>query len=302
MNNTDKVILVTGATGAQGGATARALLKAERKVRSLAFKSDTTQLEKAGSEIFRGNLDDPVIVSKAIQGAYGVFSVQNFDITNTDAERRHADNIVNGALKEGVEQIVHTSVSQEGNHENFPGWKEGRWANKYWTDKTYAVELVKRAGFKYWTILKPAYMMENFIQPRAKYVYPHLEKGEILTSLHPDTKLQLIAADDIGAFATAAFNNPEKYHGKTIDLASEALTMTEVAAKLSNVLGKKIKAVHVSPEEAVAKGLENDWVSMQQWQTEVGYNADIEALKQFPIRLTSFDEWAQKYKDQFLVE
>ena len=302
MDKSDKVILITGAAGTQGEAVAFKLLEAGFKVRALVFKSDASKLKDAGAEIVKGNFDEPESLIKAMEGVYGVFSMQNLDFAGDDAERRHAKNLADAALKAGVKQVVHTSVAQAGNHEKFPHWGTGRWWEKYWTDKSDAMQTIINAGFEYWTVLKPAGLMDNYIQPKANYINPHLKQGEILTAFRPETKVQVVSAEDVGSFATAAFKNSKAYHQKMIDLASEALTMTEIADIISRVTRKKVKAVHVSAEEAKAKGLFPLAVSSQEWSNEVGYNVDIEALKQYQIPLTSFEDWAQKHKNEFLIE
>ena len=303
MDKAEKIILVTGATGTQGKAVALELLQAGFKVRAQAFKSDATDLEKAGAEIVRGSCDDMEFLTKAMQGVYGLFSVQTPDITGDDVERRHAKNLAEAALKSGVKQVVHASVSQVGNHENFPGWHEGRWEEgfqKYWTDKDDAMKSMVNTGFEYWTVLNPAMFMENYIPPKVYYMYPCLKQDEILTSLHVDTESHLIAAEDIGKFAAAAFKDPKAFHGKLIGLAGDLLTTTAIAEKLGKVNGKKINAVHLSPQEALARGVSSMGVVMEEWMNEVGHNVDIKGLKEYGIHLTSFDEWLDKHKKELL--
>ncbi|WP_265429054.1 NmrA family NAD(P)-binding protein [Chryseobacterium sp. YIM B08800] len=183
MLNNDNIILVTGATGSQGGAVATALLKRGNKVRVMVRKSSIDSsiaqaLNKAGAEIVIADLEDKESIELALQNVYGLFSVQAMS-DGTDSERRHADILVDAALRKNVQHVIHVSVSQLGNYQKFPKWGENRWNEKYWLDKSYAEEKVKNAGFKYWTILRPTFLMDNFVQPKVNFMYPGLDSGKI---------------------------------------------------------------------------------------------------------------------------
>jgi uncharacterized protein YbjT (DUF2867 family) len=97
------------------------------------------------------------------------------------------------------------SVARCGEHTGFPQWDSGYWSRRYWSDKWDIEEAVRHAGFAHWTVLKPVFVMDNFASPKVKYMFPHLLEGRLLTALRPATRIQLVAADDVGAFACAAF-------------------------------------------------------------------------------------------------
>jgi len=297
-------ILVTGATGAQGGATARRLLAAGVTVRVLTRDTSSAAaraLAALGAELHRGGFDDADALATALRGSTGVFSVQIPDVLGDDAERRHGLALVQAAKAAGVQQFVHTSVDRAGTHTGFPRWGSGHWMEKYWTDKWDVEQAVRQAGFAQWTILQPAFMMDNFAQPKSRFMFPHLAKGEIVTALRPDTRMQLIAADDVGAFAAAAFAAPARFSGQTIGLGVESLTMDEVAAVLSRVLGSRITAHSVSADEAIARGLYPGWVRSQEWTNEVGYQTDVEAARAFGVPLTPFADWVDQHRDAIEV-
>ncbi|MNF23321.1 NAD(P)H azoreductase [compost metagenome] len=303
------LILVTGATGAQGGSTARELLAAGYQVRFLTRNPNAPiaqSLVAAGAAAATGDMEDAASVAAAMQGVYGVFSVQIPDSAGTDAERRHGHALITAAQEAGVTHFVHTSVCEAGKHTQFPGWDTGYWWQKYWTDKWDVEEAVRSAGFRYWTILKPAFMMENFAQPKAQYMFPHLQQGKIITALLPATRMQLIAADDVGVLARAAFADPEHFKQKNIDLAVEALTMEEVAATLGRVLGKSVSAQSVPPDEAIKAGLFPGWVRSQEWTNEVGYRADMPALNSalghYGIELTPFANWIERHAREIHID
>jgi uncharacterized protein YbjT (DUF2867 family) len=296
----DGAILVTGATGAQGGAVARALLLRGRAVRALVRdprSANARALREAGAELIPGDLDDPPSLDVAMRGVAGVFSVQIPDTRGNDSERRHGLALVRAARSAGVAHLVHTSVTGTAGRTSFPRWASGDWNQQYWNDKWDIEEAVRGAGFAAWTVLRPAFLMDNFAPPKAAHLFAHLVQGEIVTALHAQTRMQLIAADDIGAFAAAAFADPARFASRNIDLAAQALTMGEIATVLSKVIGHAITTTALTPAQAIARGLHPGWVRSQEWTNEVGYRADIAALAGWGVPLTSFASWAQTHRD-----
>ena len=305
MTTADSTILVTGATGAQGGATARALLAAGRRVRILARDPEAPAAQafaRSGAEVAKGDMNVLASLVAAMEGARGVFSVLRPDADGSDAERRHGYALVAAAQKTGVRQFVHTSVAEAGKHTQFPRWDSGYWYRKYWTDKWDTEEAVRNGGFEHWTILKPAFMMDNYAEPKASMMFPHLRQGKIITALLPETRMQLTCADDVGAFAAAAFADPARFNRKNIDLGTESLTMAEVAATLSRVLHKPVEAQSVSPEQAKAAGLFPGWVRSQEWTNEIGYRADVAALAAYGIPLTRFADWVERHAQEIVID
>lgn len=309
MSDKYPLIFVTGATGAQGGAAARELLAADYPVRFLTRNPDSPAAQAliaAGAQCVTGDLNNSNALPAAMKGAYGVFSVQVPDGSGADRERRHGKALINAALQAGVTHFVHTSVCEAGKHTEFPRWNSGYWWQQYWTDKWDVEVAVRAAGFTYWTVLKPAFMMDNFAQPKAQYMFPHLQQGKIITALLPSTRMQLIAADDVGVLARSAFAAPLHFHQQNIDLATEALSMDDVATTIRQVLSKPVLAQSVSPEKAVEAGMFPGWVRSQEWTNEVGYRADIPELKsalgRHGIDLTSFAIWVERHANEIHID
>ena len=117
------------------------------------------------------------------------------------------------------------------------------------------------------------------------------------TALAPETRLDFIAADDVGAFAAAALDDTARFHGHSIDLAAEALTMEEVAATLSAATGRSIKARSFSEEEMLARGVSPGVVSSQVWQRLEGYQVDLAAARSWGVPLTSLEQWAADHRN-----
>lgn len=299
-------ILVTGATGAQGGAAVDALLKQGAAVRVLVRNpaSEAAQgLARRGVELAQGDFDDEASLARATAGARGVFSVQLPPSPNDlDSEVRTGRKLIDAARNANVDTFVHTSVARAGDQQSFVGWAEGRWWPDYWNSKSRVNDAVMAAGFPHWVILKPAFMMDNFIPPKVNWMFPGLKRGMVGTAMNPDTRLDLIAAEDVGAFAGAAFAKPSAFHRKIIDLAADSLTMAELAHTLSGITGKPITARTLTPDEAAAEGHHSGLTSSQQWCNVEGYKVDIAKARTHGVPLTAFADWAHQHRADFAID
>jgi len=294
-------VLVTGATGAQGGAVARVLLAARVPVRALVrdvASPAARALQAIGAELRHGDLDDAASLHRAAEGIDAVFSVQNAPAPgDPDSERRQGRALVGAAHGAGVRHFLQASASNAGDFRAMAGWAERRWDCNYWESKADVEDAARAAGFPACTILRPAFMMENFAQPKAVFMFPDLARRAILTAIAPETRMPLIAADDIGAAAALALAEPERFAGAAIELAGDWLTLGEVADILGRIKGVTITARTLPPADLVARGQHAGWVESQQWQNVVGYPARpamMEALGLKPIR---FADWAGAHAD-----
>lgn len=291
-------VLVIGATGNQGGATARALLDRGVAVRALVrdTRSDKAQaLKERGAELVIGDLDDAASLFAAAEGADGVFSIPYPDVTDLagDAEVIRGRNVVEAARKAGVAQVVHSSVSGAGEfHRTQPGWAEGRWDQHYWESKAAIDEAVRTGGFERWTVLKPATFMENLTG--WSYLFGDWSSGTIITGFAADTRIPWIAVDDIGEAAAIAFTEPGRLDGMDVELVGEMLTMTETAAILSEVTGRTISAPVLSPLEAVERGMLPAMVNGVERINANGTPARPEQVRALGLPTTDFRTWARR--------
>lgn len=300
---TDKLkglVLVTGATGTQGGAAVQALLDAGFGVRALvrdATSAGAAALAGLGAEVFQGDYEDVPSIEAAVKGVQGVFSVQMPPHpSDPDREVRTGLRLLDAAILAGVDMYVHTSVARAGDHTQFVDWDSGRWWQRYWESKTEINDAVSQRGLKHWVILKPANIMENFLPPKVHGMYPSLAQGKLETAILPETRLDMVAAADIGAFAVAAFEDPARFSGHSIDLAGESLTMDEVASKLSSGTGHEVKVQSLTEEEALAHGISAGVISSQIWDNVEGYKVNIEAARKWGVQLTSFGDWVDEHR------
>ncbi|MFB9660365.1 NmrA/HSCARG family protein [Glycomyces mayteni] len=295
-------VLVTGATGRQGGATARSLLAAGVPVRALVRDPDADrarELQARGVELVAGDLRDRDSIVRAATGARAVFSVQmpaagsdGFDFAG---EVVQGVNLIEGALAAGVPQFVHTSVSGAGQHTEVPGWDEGRWDYMAPTlgAKAAVQDRLREAGFAHWTLLKPAFFMENFL-PSMAFLFPRGLDGGLVSVLHPHTRLSLIAADDVGAAAAAALAEPGRLDGVELELAGDFLSMDEIAETLSAALGRRFAAPDMDEAEALAAGMPPMGAS-HQWMNDVSQPARPEFARALGLPLTDFATWTKRH-------
>jgi uncharacterized protein YbjT (DUF2867 family) len=262
-----KLILVTGATGQQGGAVARHVLKqpgfAVRALTRDSAKAAAEDLAEAGAEVYEGDLDNPASIRRALEGAWGVFSVQNFMEAGYEGEIRQGKAVAEAAKAAGVQHIVYSSVVSADQQTGLPHF-ESKWQIE---------QDVTHSGLSY-TILRPAFFMQNWYN----YMREPILNGTLALPLNQQTRLQQISIEDIGAIAAKAFQNSTKYSGRTIELAGEELTMQRVVETLSRVLARNVKYVQVDWDQ-FRQSAGEEMTKMYRWFNDVGYHVEIAALR-----------------------
>ncbi|HET7318683.1 MAG TPA: NmrA/HSCARG family protein [Nitrospirota bacterium] len=283
MDKSKDKILVTGATGRQGGAVARYLLKSGYKVVVMTRKPQDEKagmLRSLGAEVIQGDYDAPKSCDPALEGIWGVFAVQNTWEAGVEREEEQGKRFAELARKKGVIHYVYASVGSAHRNTGIP----------HFDNKWRIEETVRGLKFPSYTILRPAFFMENFTSPS---FLPGLLEGKLLMGLKAETKLQMIAADDIGRFGFLAFDQHEKMNGVELDIAGDEHTMPETAEILGRAMGRSIRFVEV-PKEEVRK-MSEDYAIMLEWFDRVGYNVDIAALAQkYGIKPIKLSEWAAR--------
>ncbi|MGE5892955.1 MAG: NmrA/HSCARG family protein [bacterium] len=283
MNKAKDIILVTGATGRQGGAVARHLLDRGYKVRAMTRnpKSDRAlALNNLGATVIKADFDDPKSLEKALEGIWGVYSVQNTWEAGVEREEEQGKRFAKLAREKGVGHFVYSSVGSAHRSTGIP----------HFDNKWRIEEAVRSLKFPSYTVLRPAFFMENFVSP---WFLPGMIEGKLLIGIKPETVLQMIAVDDIGRFGLLAFEHYEEMKGVELDIAGDERTMPEAAGILSRAMNRKIEFVEV-PKDDVRKW-SSDYAIMLEWFDRVGYNADIAGLeKKYGFKLTKLDEWARR--------
>lgn len=277
----DRVILVTGATGQQGGAVARELLARGRAVRAMTRNPESDaagSLAARGADVVRGDLDDADSLRRAVEGAWGVLSIQNTWEAGVEREETQGKRLAEVAKRAGVRHFVYHSVASADRSTGIP----------HFDNKWRIEETVRGLGFPSWTIIRPVFFMENLTSAWFK---PAIDDGTLALGIEPDTPLQMIAVVDIGRYGARAFEHPDEMNGRAIDIAGDELTPPAIAEILSQAAGHGIAHYRVPIEQVRESSA--DFAMMLEWFDAVGYDADIEAnAAEFGIRPTPLKEWA----------
>lgn len=301
MTNKDKAkVLVTGATGMQGGAAVQALLRLGHPVTAFVRNPSSTAaqtLAEQGITLATGDMDDLASLEAASAGHDTVFSVQlaGVDPADPGAEQRKARNIAAAAKKAGVAQIIHTSVSATGWRSQHPGYEQSDLHTAYWDEKEAAEEAIRQSGIDRWTILKPAFYMNNFLPAKRDPMFPDLPQGKLVTATSPQTVLALINTDDFGAAVAAAVTEPDKFHQAEIEFAGDALTHPQIAEVMSKAAGREIVVVSATLEEQqqrLGAAMGTAVADSQIWNDHVGYPARPHHAAQYGLTTTTFEQWA----------
>ena len=296
---TPKSILVTGATGAQGAAVVNAALEKGWKVRALVRspeRDDAMALRARGVELVEGSFDDAASLARASTDMYAVFSVQLAIGTPPGDEVTQAQRLIAAAKAANVQHMVHSSVSAT-------GWRKGLSPDEasasrvYWDCKEAVEAAMRDASFAYVTILKPAFMMENFLLPKSTGMFPDLADRAIYMALPADVPLATIATRDIGAATMAAVEQPDKFDGADLELAGDALTIRTMAEVIGKAVDATIEVHSLPPADVIARGQYPGWVESQVWAGKVGYPARPEHQRAYGLSPTSFTEWAEQNRD-----
>jgi uncharacterized protein YbjT (DUF2867 family) len=279
----ERTVLITGATGKQGGATARALKGKGFNIRAMTRKPESEAASAiardTGAALVEGDLNDPSSLKRALSGAWGVFAVQNTWEAGVAGEEEQGKRIAQLAREAGVQHYVYTSVGSAHRNTGIP----------HFDNKFRIEEMIRGLDFPSHVILRPVFFMENLTSPW------FLNGDNLYAALAPTTKLQMIAVDDIGQYSARAFTDAATLNRREIDIAGDAPAMSDVAAALSKGLGRTIIFVQI-PISDVRKNSE-DFALMLEWFERVGYDVDIPGLeREFGIRPMKLEAWAARQK------
>ncbi|MFJ7159146.1 NmrA/HSCARG family protein [Streptomyces sp. NPDC101118] len=274
-----QTILVTGGTGRQGGAVARDLLRRGFPVRALVRdpqKAEARALEEAGAVLVRGDMEDAASLDAAMEGVHGVFSVQTFrGPGGVEAEIRQGKAVADAAVRAGVKHYVYSSVGGADRDTRVPHFESKLVGEQYLATLDLPT-----------TILRPAMFHDILLD-----IKPRPVQGELVLAmwLDPETPVQVIATSDIGAFAADAFENPEAWLGRTVDIASEELTGPQMAAAFEAASGVPTRFQQL-PIEPLRAG-RPDLANMFDWFERDGFQADLPELRKGRPNLLSLEAW-----------
>lgn len=281
MLNSQTSILVFGATGQQGGSVARALLNKGWSVRVMVrdpFSQASLALQEAGAEMMTGTFDDIDAMREAMQGVYGVFSVQPSSPGGTvtdDEEIRYGKTIASLAVESGVQHLVYSSGSAVSD----------RPTGVAHFDTKAEIERYIRTLPIVSTIVRPATFMELLVMPGFG-----LEEGKFHFFMPPGDAIQLLAVEDIGKIVAAIYAAPARYKGKTFEIASDAVTGLRLQELFSATAGRPIPYSRFSNDVLSANPFLQKLTALVDDGRLAGH-ADLQAIRQMNPQLQTFASW-----------
>lgn len=284
--NSDKTVLVLGATGHQGGAVVRALSARGFVVRALTRdpeKPAARALGELGVTLFKGGFDDAASLKDSMAGVHGVFSVQTpYGPGGAQGETREGIAVAEAVKAASVEHLVYSSVGGAERHTGIP----------HFESKRRIEEHIQNLGIAA-TVLRPVFFMDNLAGPAG----PSEVGGELVLrmALSPETRLQMIAVRDIGVFAALAFEGRAGIAGRSLEIAGDELAAADIAGAFAAARGRAVRFERQPLAELEAKSAET--AKMFAWFEESGYRADIPTLRQFNPELMTFARWLASTKE-----
>lgn len=310
-----KLITVFGATGAQGGGLARAILAdtgGNFALRAVSRKPDSDAgraLSAAGAEVVAADLDDAASVARAMQGAYGAFCITNFwEHFSPDKELAQAATLAQAAAEAKLQHVIWSTLEDTrrilpvgsgtmpvlmGKY-NVPHFDAKGEANHFFTDRKLPV-----------TLLHTSFYWDNFIHfgmgPAAG------ADGKLAISLPMgEAKLPGIAAVDIGRSAYGIFKSGVAGDGQSIGIAGEHLSGTEMAAAFNKLLGKPVAYNAVTPDAYRAFGfpgaedLGNMFQFKRDFETAFRAPRSVDATRKLNPSLMNFEQWLNANRGAFV--
>jgi len=308
-----RIIAVAGATGAQGGGLARAILNdrgGDFAVRALTRDPNgdkAKQLASAGAQVVAANVDDPASLRRAFEGAHGAFCVTFFwDHFSAEREAEEVANMAKAAKEAGVKHAIWSTL------EDTRKWVplgddrmptiHGKYKVPHFDGKGASDHIFTEAGVPT-TFLLTSFYWDNLIyfgsgpKPNAQ------GQLEFLLPM-ADKKLPGIAAEDIGKCALGIFRHGSDYIGRRVGIAGEHLTGAEMAAALTRALKREVAYKYVPPEIYRTFGFPgaDDLANMFQFKRDFERDfcgaRDVDESRKLNPQLKTFAQWLDANKDR----
>lgn len=307
--NQKKIIAIVGATGAQGGGLARAILTDKNSEFSVRALTRDTQSAKAkelaamGAELVEGDIDSDESLKKLLAGAYGAFFVTFFWAHfSAEKEMEEAKRMADAAKEAGVQHVIWSTLEDTRKYvplddDRMPTL-HGKYKVPHFDGKGEADQFFIDAGVPT-TFLRASFYWDNFI-----YFGAGPKKGPdgklYLTFPLDDRKMAGIASDDIGKAAYGIFKTGKELIGKTVGVAGEHLTGTEMANAMSKAIGQEVIYNNVTPDAYRSFGfpgaddLGNMFQFYRDFEEVCNSVRNVEGSRKLNPELKSFDEWLKE--------
>ncbi|WP_057915934.1 NmrA/HSCARG family protein [Peribacillus muralis] len=264
-----ETILVIGATGKQGSAVVEKLLDDGWQVHAISRNLDrpvVQDLQQQGATVIKADLDDRQSLLDAMKSVYGIYVVQPIYGEEPEKELQQGKKVADVAKQVGIAHFVYSSAG---------GVDRNRGGAHF--DIMWQIEQYIRAIDLPCTVLRPAFFMDNF----KRLVQVQDQQLIIPEFVSEETKFQMISAKDIATFAAIAFNYPEKYKGKAIEIAGDEISLSQIKELFSQIFNVPCNILE-SPKGQFPG---------REWLEKEGYQADIPALRKIHPDLLNLQDW-----------
>ncbi|CAF3452004.1 unnamed protein product [Fusarium graminearum] len=296
--NTQKTMLIFGATGKQGGATIDNILShspdsafhliavtrdaTSRKARALASNLKISVVE--------GDLDNVGAIFAKAGPVWGVYSVQ----INSDAEEQQGKAVINAAVQHGVRHFVYSSGDRGGPERspNNPTYVKN-FAAKYAIEKHLEQQARESVQQMTYTILRPVTFFENITTDI------HGKGFARMWEQMGSKKLQMVSTKDIGWFAAQSLIWPDMYRNKALTLVGDELTQQEADAIYRQVIGRGMALAPCPVASAVKFVLKGSVGDMFKWFADEGYGGDVKECLSYNPGMQDFSTWLEENKSDF---
>jgi uncharacterized protein YbjT (DUF2867 family) len=312
-----KVIAVVGATGAQGGGLVRAILNdkdnsfAVRAITRDVNSDKAKDLARLGAEVVAADVDDPASLEKAFKGAYGAFCVTFYWVHfSPEKELAQAKGMAQAAKRAGVQHVIWSTLEDTRKlvplNDNRMPTLMGKYKVPHFDAKGEANQAFTDLGVPT-TFLLTSFYWDNFV-----YFGMGPKKGQdgklAITMPMDDKKLPGIAAEDIGKCALGIFKKGRELIGKTVGIAGEHLSGSEMAAAFTKALGQEVRYNAVPPEVYRGFGfpgaddLGNMFQFKRDFEKEFRGPRDLAFSRALNPSLQTFEVWLNQNKGRIPLE
>lgn len=292
----DKIILVIGSTGLQGGGVARHLLNnGGFTVRCLTRNPSSEKaitLQEAGAEVVKGDLAELESLKTAMKGCYGVFGVINFQ-EHFDKAYELGKNLVDTVTASNIKHFVFSTLP---NAKKISG---GKIEVPHFDIPAKLEEYARGLGLHV-TFVHPAFYFENFLS----YFPPKKQEDGTFAFGFPqgDTLLAGVAIEDLGGVVTAIFDKPDEFKDKTVGVVGDDLPPKKYAEIMTRVLAKTVVYNYI-PQEVFAKfdfpGAEDLANMFEFYRLHIPYRKAVEESRKLCPKMQTFESWLTTNKEKF---
>jgi uncharacterized protein YbjT (DUF2867 family) len=277
------VVAVVGATGRQGSAVVRHLLKDGWRVRALTRNpsSDAAQVLRAlGADVQQADTEDPGSLRKAFSAAYGLFNVQNPMTSGLDAEIRQGRNVAEAAAEAGIRHVVYGAAGV-GDQPTGVG---------SWDSKLVIARRFRDLGLPL-TVLRPMAFMELMTD---KGYYPQLSTWHVMPKLMgPARPVGWLCLDDLGAIAARMFADPERWTGSVLGLASDVQSIDQCRALWTERTGRKPRGFPM-PVKLFERFVGTDLTTMWRWLRTEQFDMGTQPTREILPEARTVREWLSR--------